>query len=375
MSLSPVDPAALQALRRALGPDCFRRDVRLAPFTTFKIGGPADFFAEVTTADELAEAVGIARAYGVPHFLLGLGANIVIGDQGYRGLVIRNAARHIEVDPATGRLRAESGAVVYPTVIEQAVRAGLSGLEHYVGIPSTVGGALWQNLHFLAPPPKRERTLFIEEVLLEADLLTQDNERRTVGVDYFAFGYDTSILHVRDDVVLSATFQLTPGDETRMREIMEANLAWRAERHPPLDTEPSVGSIFKKIEGLGAGRLIDQCGLKGACIGGIVVTHRHANIMINQGGGTAADVQALIAYVQDTVERETGYRLETEIALVGAFDPPSPQAPVFLPRPPGLITAEERAAQRGTAKNLPTNETSLPHFADTNTTTPDERSD
>ena len=346
MSVPSIDTAALKALRRALGPDRLRRDVVLAPYTTFKIGGPADFFVEVHSADELAEAIGIARAYDVPHFLLGVGANIVIGDRGIRGLVIRNAARRIAVRPEACQVWAESGAIVFPDVIEQAMQAGLSGLEHYVGIPSTVGGALWQNLHFLAPPPKRERTMFLEEVLLEADLLTQDNERHTVGVDYFDFGYDYSILHVRDDVVLSATFQLEPGDEARMREIMAANLEWRALRHPPLDTEPSVGSIFKKIEGIGAGRLIDECGLKGSCIGGVVVTHRHANIMINRGGARASDVQALIAYVQEVVERQTGYRLETEIAFIGNFDPPTAAKPIVLPRPRGLVTAEERAAQR-----------------------------
>src|SRR5690606_38737886 len=160
-------------------------------------------------------------------------------------------------------------------VIEAAVAAGLPGLEHYVGIPSTVGGALWQNLHFLSPPPERERTMFIEEVLLEAEILTPEGERKVVDNAYFDFGYDYSTLHVSGDVVLSATFQLQEADETRMRAVMAANLAWRHERHPPLDTEPSAGSIFKKIEGIGAGRLIDWCGLKGTRIGGAMVTERH----------------------------------------------------------------------------------------------------
>jgi UDP-N-acetylmuramate dehydrogenase len=138
-----------------------------------------------------------------------------------------------------------------------------------------------------------------------------------VGVDYFEFGYDDSILHHRPDVVLSATFDLTPEDPETMRRIVEENLEWRRERHPPLDTEPSAGSIFKKIEGIGAGRLIDQCGLKGARIGGALVTPRHANIFINAGNATAADVHALIAHVQEVVEARTGYRLEPEIGFVG----------------------------------------------------------
>lgn len=330
MRSDSVDRPTLRALRDAFGPERIREQEILAPYTTFKIGGPADYFFEAETADELERAIRIAREHDTPHFLLGLGANILIGDLGFRGLVIRNGARSSEIR-AGNRLYAESGAIIYPDLIEASVKAGLSGLEHYSGIPSTVGGALWQNLHFLSPPPDRERTMFIEEVLLEADLLTQETERKTVGVDYFEFGYDYSILHVRQDVVLSATFQLQPADERRLREIMTANLAWRKERHPPLDTEPSAGSIFQKIEGVGAGRLIDAAGLKGTRIGGAQITHRHANIMINVGGAKAADVQALIRHVQETVERDSGYRLKTEIAFIGAFAPPSDALPEVVP--------------------------------------------
>jgi len=234
-------------------------------------------------------------------------------------LVIHNRARRVHLDPAKHHLTAESGAVMWPDVLEVAVRQGLSGLEHYPGIPSSVGGALWQNLHFLSPPPERERTVFIEEVLLSADLLTEQGERRTVGADYFQFGYDDSILHYRRDVVLTATFQLEPADPRRLREVIDANLAWRAKRHPPLASEPSAGSIFQKIEGIGAGRLIDECGLKGRTVGGAMVSHRHANILINRGGATARDVRRLIDHVQRVVARETGYNLEVEISFVGCF--------------------------------------------------------
>jgi UDP-N-acetylmuramate dehydrogenase len=306
-----------RSLLEALGPERVRRDEILAPYTTFRIGGPADLFYEPTTADELAAAIQAAREHGVSWFLLGTGANILIGDRGFRGLVIRNVACHMEV--SGDLVWAESGAVVYPDLIELAVSHGLSGLEHYVGIPSTVGGALWQNLHFLAPAPARERTMFIEEVIHSAEILAEEGGRRTVGVDYFQFGYDDSILHHRRDVVLAATFRLQPEDPERMRRVMEENLQWRRERHPPLDTEPSAGSVFKKIEGIGAGRLIDECGLKGTRVGGALVTPRHANILINAGNATAADVRALIAHIQEVVEQRTGHRLEPEIGFIGEF--------------------------------------------------------
>ena len=301
------------------GENRLQTHVQLGPFTTFKIGGPADYYIEAHSADELCLILKLAQKEGIPFFLLGMGANILIGDGGFRGLVIHNKARNVVVDREKNQVYAESGAIVFPDLIEASVSAGLSGLEHYVGIPSTVGGALWQNLHFLSPPPERERTMFIEEVVLNADMLMESGERKVVDVSYFDFGYDYSTLHVQEDKVLAATFQLEPGDETRLREIMRANLQWRHERHPPLATEPSAGSIFKKIEGIGAGRLIDQCGLKGTRIGDIEVTHRHANILINRGHGLAADVRAMISHIQEVVNQETGYLLEPEILFVGEF--------------------------------------------------------
>lgn len=311
-------PKHLAALESSLGTGRVLRDHALAPYTTFRIGGPADAFFEARSADELANALLLARELDLPHFVLGLGANILVGDKGFRGLVIRNAAADMDISD-DGVLSAESGAIVWPTLIEFAISRGWSGIEHYAGIPSTVGGALWQNLHFLSPAPERERTMFIDEVVLDARLIHPDGSISTKDRDYFNFGYDQSILHHSGDIVLSACFQLEKAPEDTLRRIIRENLAWRAERHPPLDTEPSAGSIFKKIEGIGAGRLIDECGMKGTRIGGIEITHRHANIMINRGGGTAADVRAMIELVIKTVETETGYTLEPEIAFVGDF--------------------------------------------------------
>lgn len=308
-----------QHLESVLGTSRIEENVALAPLTTFMIGGPADLFFEARSADELAASVLAAREIEIPFFLLGLGANILVGDHGIRGLVIRNCARSFAIDSDSRRLASESGAIVWPDIIESTVGASLSGLEHYAGIPSTVGGALWQNLHFLSPPPERERTMFLEEVLLKAEILTPGGGRKTVPNSYFEFGYDHSILHTSGDIVLAATFQLEDADADCMRSIIDANLEWRSKRHPPLDTEPSAGSIFKKIDGIGAGRLIDECALKGAHVGGIEITHRHANIMINRGGGTAQDVLDLIELTIETVAREKGYRLETEITLVGEF--------------------------------------------------------
>ena len=293
------------------------RDVPLAPHTTFRIGGPADHFYTATSADDLAAAILAARAAGMPYFVLGLGANILIGDRGFRGLVIRNAAAG-RAWSAPGLLRAESGAVMQDIVLESA-RLGWSGLEHYIGIPSTVGGAIWQNLHFLSPAPARERTMFIAEVFESCEILTAEGERRTVVADYVRFGYDDTIVHHRDDFVLAATFRLAAGDPDAMFRIHQENLSWRGARHPWLAVHPSAGSIFRKIEDVGAGRLVDQCGLKGKRIGGAQISHLHANIMINLGGATAVDVRALIALAQAAVEEKFGHHLVPEIGFIGEF--------------------------------------------------------
>jgi len=293
------------------------RSEPLASYTTFRIGGPADLLYNATTADDLAIAVQSARDLDVPYFVLGLGANILIGDNGFRGLVIRNTCDRFEFSN-DGKLQVESGAVV-GDIIPKAVERGWSGLEHYVGIPSTVGGAVWQNLHFLEPEPERKKTMFIADVFDSAEILSEEGERRVVDKTYMKFGYDTSILHSRRDIVLSATFQLTPGDTAVMHRVMQENLSWRGSRHPWLQLHPSAGSIFKKIEGVGAGRLIDQCGLKGFRHGDAQISHIHANIMVNLGHATAKDVRELIVIAQESVEKKFGLHLEPEISFVGEF--------------------------------------------------------
>jgi UDP-N-acetylmuramate dehydrogenase len=293
------------------------RNEPLAPHTTFRIGGPADLFYRAVTPDDLATAVTMARTAGLPCFVLGLGANILVGDRGFRGLVIQNRADSISWTPE-GLVTVGSG-VIMRDLIRDAVARGWSGFEHYVGIPSTVGGAIWQNLHFLSPAPERERTMFIAEVFRDCDILTAEQERRTVDSAYVAFGYDDSIFHHRNDVVLRARFQLTRGAPEAMHRVMQENLAWRGARHPWLDIHPSAGSIFKKIEGVGAGRLVDQCGLKGYRVGDAQISHIHANIMVNLGHATATDVRALIAHAQSAVKQQCGYELEPEIGFIGEF--------------------------------------------------------
>lgn len=300
-----------------LNPERLKLNEPIAPYTTFRIGGLADLFYTATSDDDLARAISAARRHSVPLFVLGLGANILVGDRGFRGLIIHNAACKVEFH-ADGHLRAESG-VIIGHLIPQAVERGWSGLEHYVGIPSTVGGAVWQNLHFLSPAPERSRTMFIAEVVENCEILSVEGDRKTVGGDYLQFGYDDSVFHHRADFALAVNFRLVPGNTADMHRVIQENLSWRGARHPWLQIHPSAGSTFRKIEGVGAGRLVDQVGLKGYRIGGAQISHIHANIIVNLGGATARDVRELIALAQHRVYEELGYQLTPEIAFVGEF--------------------------------------------------------
>ena len=315
----PVPAAALDAVAERLTSTRLMRAAPIAPYTTFRIGGPADLLYDADTGDDLAEAIDSAESAGVDWFVLGLGANVLVGDGGFRGLVIRNRARHVRWH-SDGRCIAESGTVM-ADLIREAVSAGWSGLEHYVGIPSTVGGAIWQNLHFLSPAPERERTMFIAEVFESCRIRKETGERMSVDASYVGFGYDDTVFHHTRDVVLDVTFQLTAGDVFGMHRVLQENLSWRGARHPWLEHHPSAGSIFKKIEGIGAGRLVDQCGLKGFRIGDAQISHIHANIMVNLGHATATDVRALIGHAQAAVFEKFGHRLEPEIGFIGSFEP------------------------------------------------------
>lgn len=295
-----------------------RRNVPLAPRTTFRIGGPADLYYRARTADELALAVGAAREMGVPWFVLGRGANILVGDRGFRGVVVRCGISTLEFQPE-GRVLAGAGLDTFPDLIDATVSRGLGGIHHFVGIPSTVGGAVWQNLHFLSPAPERERTVFWEEVMEGATILTPAGDVRRVDTEYFQFGYDYSVVHDTGDLVLDVSLRLSPAPVTELRRVVRENLAWRDERHPDLWLYPCAGSIFKKIEGIGAGRLIDECGLKGRVHGAAQIFRKHANIIVNLGGAKASEVRTLIDLAQAKVAQETGYELEPEIGFVGEF--------------------------------------------------------
>lgn len=333
-----------------------QRNISLAPYTTFGIGGPADFFFAAKSPQDIIKSIEWASEKKLEFFVLGLGANILVGDKGFRGLVIKNEAsshqfsvasysgqaRSADAGILTGNerdsgqagmtiddvfLTADSG-ITIAQLIDITAQQGLSGLEHFAGIPSTFGGALWQNLHFLSPD--RKSTVFIGDMVESAVILACHSEQAgmTVRRDYFRFSYDYSSLHDTKDIVLSAVLRLTKENPATIQQRIEANLAWRKEKHPEYAWRSSAGSIFKKIPALanvsggkkaGAGRIVDAAGLKGYQIGGAKISEKHANFIVNTGSATANDIRALIELVQKKVREKFNLDLHTEISFVGEF--------------------------------------------------------
>lgn len=306
-----------------------QKQVPLKYFTTYHVGGYADYFVHACSRQDILDAVAYAQEKNLPILMLGKGANMLISDTGYRGLVIKNdynALTHESWETMPGRkihwVRAGSGATL-EYVIRYTTYHSLSGFEHYVMIPSTVGGALWQNLHFLSPD--RTRTVFISEMVQHVRMLNL----RTGNVQVFAgeemkFGYDTSILHQGNHVVLDAVFQVELKNRSDIVAVKRANELWRTERHPDVTIDCSCGSVFQKaqVDGnwLAAAKLIDQAGLKGYRFGGAQVSLMHPNFITHTGDATANDVYHIIRHVQQVVYDKTGVPLQTEIRLVGEFD-------------------------------------------------------
>jgi UDP-N-acetylmuramate dehydrogenase len=285
------------------------RDEPLARFTTMRVGGPADLFAVAHNAFELRGLLRFARSRGLPHVVLGRGSDIVISDRGVRGLVIQNRAEGGEINGE--RLVAESGLPMARAATDTQ-RAGLSGLEFGLAIPGTVGGAVWANAG--------AHDAQVADVLESAVVLTADGRETTLGPQDLGLAYRHSRLKDVDaaapEIVISATFALRPALPDEIKTRLDDVKRWR-QAHQPLGI-PSAGSFFRNPPvGPSAGALIDQAGLKGTRLGGASVSEKHANFILNDGRGTAADVRGLGDLVRAEVDRQFGVRLLHEVVFVG----------------------------------------------------------
>jgi UDP-N-acetylmuramate dehydrogenase len=280
---------------------------RLAAFTSFRIGGPADFILEVNDAQELSAALTAAHRHSVPAFCLGTGTNILVSDRGVRGLVVRLGGSFKQMAFDGSHIKA-GAAVQFGELVAQAVTRGLAGLEFGEGIPGSVGGALIMNAGAFGGE--------MAPVVSAVHGANPDGTLRTLSKDEIGFFYRRSILPA-GFVVAAVEFDLVPGDrEALLTKVVELK-ARRAARQP--QGVPNAGSIFKNPPGKFAGRLLEACGLKGERVGGAAFSDRHANFIVNLGGARASDVWALMELARRKVEQQAGVRLEAEVKLVGEW--------------------------------------------------------
>jgi UDP-N-acetylmuramate dehydrogenase len=304
----PFDPTATgSAIQRRIGVKT-SRDEPLGRFTTMRVGGPADLFAIVHNVHELRAIVRFGRARGIPVTILGRGSDVVIADAGIRGLVIQNRAEGSRVDGE--RYVAESG-VPMARAATETQKAGLTGLEFGLAIPGSVGGAVWANAG--------AHDSDVASILESARVLLGDGSEADVPAAELDLRYrDSRLKHQPDEVVLEATFRLAPAEPDVISKRLDEIRRWRRE-HQPLGI-PSAGSTFRNPTGDSAGRLIDSIGWKGRTRGGATVSEKHANFIVNDRRGSAADVRGLIDEVAAAVEAETGVRLEPEVVFLGDWD-------------------------------------------------------
>ena len=283
----------------------FRENEPLAAHCTFKIGGPAQLFVMPENEQQLCSAVALCKEQAVRYYLLGNGSNILFADEGFSGVVIDVSALDAEIAVEDTVLTAGAG-VRLAALCKAALKHGLSGLEFAYGIPGTVGGAVYMNAGAYGGEMKQvvERVHFLEA----------DGTPGVMSGEDLAFGYRKSAFMGTKRIITSAELRLESGAEAEITAKMEDFMRRRREKQP-LEL-PSAGSVFKRPEGYFAGTLIEQCGLKGFAVGGACVSEKHAGFIVNKGGATCADVEALIRAIQDTVFQATGVELEPEIRRI-----------------------------------------------------------
>lgn len=281
------------------------RDVPLSDYTTLRVGGPADYFAEPASREEAIAAVRTAKEAGVPLLLIGGGSNLLVRDGGFRGLALHLGKHFSAIERSDESLTALAGATL-PALARAAMDYGLTGIEFAGGIPGSVGGAVYMN----AGAYGGEMAQIVETV--EA---YEDGGVRALTNADMAFSYRHSRLAETGGVVLSATVRLKAGDRDDIGRVMRELAAKRREKQPL--EYPSAGSFFKRPPGHFAGALIEDALLKGAAVGGAQVSEKHAGFLINRGGATAEDFLGLMRLVQETVYARSGVALENEVRIVG----------------------------------------------------------
>ena len=273
-------------------------------YTTFQIGGPCDILVRPYDEGQVAALIQFCAVNGIRWQVIGNGSNLLAPDGGVSGVVIQIGSNlsYIRKSLKEGEIICAAGASL-SAAAAFAQKEGLTGLEFAWGIPGNVGGALFMNAGAYGGEMK--------DIVVSADYVDRMGNARTIGFSEMQFGYRHSVFSDKDWCITKVKMQLRPGDPAEIRRTME-DLMERRKSKQPLEY-PSAGSVFKRPEGNYAGALIEQCGLKGRRVGGAQVSEKHAGFIVNLGDASSRDVARLIREIQNTVEEQTGYRLECEL--------------------------------------------------------------
>ncbi len=285
----------------------------MSEYSHFKIGGRADYFFEAETLAELVRAVKICRKSNFPYYVIGAGCNLLFDDQGFRGIIIKNAAKGISLRKERGEVEALSGTSLNE-LVDFCLQRGLAGVEILAGIPGTVGGAVFSNAGAFGKS--------MGDLLKEAILLDEEGKKIRVSRDYFAFDYRDSFLKRKHLLLLKAVFILQPGEKERIKETIEENLKSRENKHPPQNTA-YAGSYFKNPvfpdgKKVAAAYLLDQVGAKALKVGGAAVSSLHSNFIINQENASSRDIRALAQELKGRVKDKFNIELEEEVIYLPA---------------------------------------------------------
>ena len=274
------------------------KDEPMKMHTTFRIGGPADYFIQPSKIEEIRRIVAVCRECSIPYYIMGNGSNLLVGDKGFRGVIVQVFKQMSDVYADGERVYAQAGALLSKTAAV-ACEASLTGMEFASGIPGTLGGAE------------------MKQIVESAEVLTSEGEVLNLTNEELGMGYRTSVIAKNDYVALSAVLKLEKGDRQEIRAYME-DLKERRVTKQPLEFG-SAGSTFKRPEGYFAGKLIQDSGMQGYRVGDAQVSEKHCGFVINRGNATAAEVMQLMKDVADRVEEKFGVRLEPEVRRIGEF--------------------------------------------------------
>ena len=291
-----------------LGSDNVRLHEPMKKHTTFRIGGPADYYLCPHSTEELQKILQICRENKLEFFILGNGSNLLVSDKGYRGAVIQLWKNFSDIETEDNIITVKAGTLL-SKVAAEALEESLTGMEFASGIPGTMGGAVMMNAGAYGGEMK--------DIIREVTVLTREGELLTLSKEEMNFGYRTSVVKEKGYVVISAVLQLRKGDREEIRRVMD-ELKERRVTKQPLDM-PSAGSTFKRPEGYFAGKLIMDAGLRGFSVGGAQISEKHCGFVVNKGDATAADVLGLIGEVQKRVQEKFGVALEPEVKFLGEF--------------------------------------------------------